>query len=137
MGEEIRLELRGECLWADCREADERELAQVCRALAVSCIEKDVKRVLIDATQCDPEGVGAVRDAFTMMMLAGIPSGFRAAFVTDVRRAYAYFADLERDLTLLHVQAKVFADTGAASDWLASAARSGAPAERTLPSGAT
>ena len=118
MGVETRTEFRGDCLWGNCRGADAREFADTCRALAVECIEKDVKRMLVDATDCDPEGVFALRDAFTMMTLAGMPAGFRVALVSNVRRAHDFFVDLERDLTLLRIQAKLFDDARAASDWL-------------------
>ena len=130
MGGESRIEVRGECLWADCGGADERDFAQTCRALAVECIEKDVRRVLIDATDCDPDGARAVRDAFTVMMLAGIPSGFRVALVTNVRRAYECFLARQGDLQYLHLQAGLFDDVGAASRWLASTPRPGAAADR-------
>ena len=134
MGGETRTEFRGDCLWGDCREADAREFADTCRALAVECISKEVKRVLVDATNCDPDGAAALRDAFTMMMLAGIAAGFRVALVTNVRGAYALFVDLQRDLALLHVQARVFEEVGAASEWLASGRdhRRSTPADRPL-----
>lgn len=121
------LEPRAGYLSVDCRCADARAMSEACRELAVECLEKQVNRVLVDAIDCDPEGHHALRDAFTMMILAGIPDRFRLALLTDVPRVRALFADLQRDLRLLNIEARLFGREAEAVEWLlpASAGRAG------------
>lgn len=111
--------MHGECLWADGRRADARAFADMCRAVAVLCIEQRVPRLLIDATDCEPEGAQAVRDAFTVMVLAGMPSAFRVALVTKALTATDGLPGVERDLRRLRVDVKVFGGVEAAESWLA------------------
>lgn len=113
-----RVEFRAGCVFAECSNADLGEMAQACRELAAECIGREVNRVLVLANGCDPEGHLALRNAFTTMLLAGIPIGFRLALVTDVLRVRALFADLERDLRVLNVYARAFNDENAALEWL-------------------
>ena len=113
-----RVEFRAGCLFADCGSADLGEMAQACRELAAECVSRDVNRVLVLADGCDPEGNLALRNAFSIMLLAGIPTGFRLALVTDVPRVRALFVDLERDLRILRVHAKAFGDESEAVEWL-------------------
>ena len=111
----------------DCRDADARMWSERTRAFAVACIEQNVNRVLVDATDCDTEGHYALRDALTTLILAGIPTGFRLALVTNVSRLQALFGPLQRDLQLLQIPARCFAEDGEAIDWLV-----GAPAAQAL-----
>ena len=124
---QTRIERRGECLWAAGRGADARDFAAMCRALAVTCIESEIKRVLIDATGCEPEGAHAVRDAFTVMALAGIPDGLRVAIVAS-GPLHLFLAGVTRDLTRLRINAKLFGVADAAADWLDCPRRVGSPA---------
>ena len=119
-----RVEFRAGCLFTDCVNADLEEMAQACRQLAAECLSRDVNRVLVLANGCDPEGNLALRNAFSTMLLAGIPTGFRLALVTDVPRVRALFADLERDLRVLNVNAKAFGDESEAVEWLRQTAAS-------------
>ncbi|HEY5897009.1 MAG TPA: hypothetical protein VIV54_05560 [Burkholderiales bacterium] len=112
------IESRQGYLAVDCRSADARAMSQACRALAVECLEKQINRVLIDAIECDPEGHYALRDAFTMMILAGIPDRFRLALLTDVPHVRVLFADLQRDLRLLNIEARLFGRENEAVEWL-------------------
>ena len=118
--EDRRLELRGECLWANGRGADARSFASLCRELAVQCLEHEIRRVLIDATDCDAEGADAVRDAFTVMILAGLAPGFRVAIVANAERMRELLAIVQRDLSQLHVHAALFDEVDAAAQWLSS-----------------
>lgn len=130
-GVDNKVEFRAGCLFADCGNADLGEMAQVCRQLAAECLRRDVSRVLVLANGCDPEGNLALRNAFSTMLLAGIPAGFRLALVTDVPRVRALFADLERDLRILRVHARAFGNESEAVEWLHQAASSHAiPDER-------
>lgn len=121
------IEPRPGYLWVDCRNADARGMSEACRALAVECLTKEINHVLIDAIDCDPDGHQALRDAFTMMILAGIPDRFRLALVTDVPRVQVLFDDLQRDLLLLDIRARRFGRESDAVEWLvpARAARTG------------
>ena len=118
-----RIECRADCLIADCTNADAGEMAQACRDLAAQCLSRELNRVLVHANGCHPEAHHLLRNAFTTMLLAGIPAGFRLALVTDVPRVWALFADLQRDLALVKVHAKAFNHESDAVEWLRAASR--------------
>lgn len=105
-------------LRVDCGNVDGPGMAVACRDLAVECLEREMKRVLVRATSSDPEGHRALRNALTAMLLAGIPTGFRLALVADEPRVWALFADLERELLSLKVLARAFVRESDAVDWL-------------------
>ena len=109
-------------LRVDCSNPDRHEMAEACRQMAQECITSETNRVLVYADGCDPEGHLPLRNAFTTMLLAGIPSGFRLALVTDVPRVWALFTDLERDLLVLNVLVKAFTRENDAVEWLRLAA---------------
>jgi hypothetical protein len=85
---------------------------------------------LLKAGHGDPEGHLSLREAFTMMLLAGIPSGFRIAFVTNATPIARVFQALRGDLRRLRLDAAVFGEESDALDWLAprTAANTRAPA---------
>ena len=102
----------------DCRNADVALWSERSRALAVACIEQNVNRVLVDATDCDPAGHFALRDALTALILAGVPPGFRLALVTNLSRLEAFFGILKRDLEWLSIPTRCFTDVDEAVQWL-------------------
>ena len=53
-----------------------------------------------------------------MMLLAGIPDGFRLALVSNVARIRWLFVDLQRDLWRVSIQAALFDDEAKALEWL-------------------
>src|SRR5260221_12345793 len=55
------------------------ELQSTYRAFAVLCIKNRITRALVKAIDSDPAGEHALRDAFTMMLLAGIPARWKLA----------------------------------------------------------
>lgn len=123
---------------ADGRGADARVFAAMCRALAVKCIESDAERALIDASDCDAESAHALRDAFTVMLLADLPRGFRVAIVINAGPGHGFVAGLQRDLARLQINARLFDGTDAAADWLDCARqvqsrRAGLPAVTSTP----
>src|SRR5687768_9995504 len=63
-----------------------REIADLYRALAVTCVERQIRRVLIVIGDDEPAGERALRNALTMMVLAGVPRGFRLALVAAMPR---------------------------------------------------
>lgn len=75
------------------------EIGTLFRALAVACIEKQFARVLIIAGDDDPAGERALRDALTMMVLAGVANGFRLALVTALPRVQYTYRNAQRDFT--------------------------------------
>jgi hypothetical protein len=113
------IQIRAGCIYADARGNSARDFADTCRAVAVACLSQDIQQVLIDASHCEAQGIGALRDALTTMVRAGIAAGFRVAFVTDVREMQRLFVELERDLALLEIHAGQFENPGAAAEWLA------------------
>jgi hypothetical protein len=104
-------------VFVDCRNADAAIWLDRSRGLAMACIRHSVDRVLVDATDCDPEGHFALRDALTALMLAGMPPGFRLALVTDVSHFEAFYG-LQHDLHWLNIPLRCFEDAGDAQAWL-------------------
>lgn len=111
--------VRAGCVYANARGNSARDFAATCRAVAVTCLSREVHRVMIDATNCEADGISALRDAFTTMVLAGVSSGLRMALVTSERRMQVLFAELQRDLAALQIQARHFDAPGPAAEWLA------------------
>ena len=94
------------------------EIAEIYRALAVRCIHEEVKRVLVKPGDDDYAGERALRDAFTMILLAGIAPGFRIALVAADQRVEARYRICVRDLRLANVDAKLFTSENEARLWL-------------------
>ena len=94
------------------------EIAEIYRALAVRCIQEEVKRVLVKPGDDDYAGERALRDAFTMILLAGIAPGFRIALVAVNQRVEARYRICVRDLRLANVDAKLFTSENEARLWL-------------------
>ncbi|HUQ75763.1 MAG TPA: hypothetical protein VM183_13645 [Burkholderiales bacterium] len=117
-----RLERHPGYLAVHCSAAAQRELSQLYRDLAVECLETQVKCVLLDALDSDPENHHGLRDALTTMVLAGIPPGFRLALVTNVPSLQRMFAFLVRDLEILDIPTRLFEEKSAAVEWLSSSA---------------
>lgn len=103
---------------ADARKAGQRELGALYRAFAVACIETGATRTLLRLGFGDPYGYSALRDAFTMMLLAGVPPDFKAAFVTDEPHLGRSFQALEQDLQRLGIKAAAFDRAADAISWL-------------------
>jgi hypothetical protein len=95
-----------------------REIDAIFRELAVFCIEKQIRRVLVKPADEDPVGERALRVAMTTMVLAGLPAEFRLALVTDNDSIEARYRNTERDLCAAGVDAKVFASPEGATRWL-------------------
>lgn len=112
------VENRGRYLHVDCRRADTGIWVERCRALADAALARDATRVLVDATDCEAEGQRSLRDALTTLVLAEIAAGLRLALVTNVPGVRAAFITLERDLLMLDVHVKLFADEQHAVGWL-------------------
>jgi hypothetical protein len=86
------------------------------RAFAVACIETQVERALLRAGDGEPEDHLSLPDAFTMMIFAGLPRGFRIAFVTETPVIDRAFHKLRRHLHALALVADVFGDEHEACD---------------------
>jgi hypothetical protein len=94
------------------------EIAELYRALAVTCVEKQVTRVLIIAGDDEPAGERALRDALTTMILAGISEDFRLALVTALPRVAHAYRNTQRDLNAAGVATRVFENEEDAVRWL-------------------
>ena len=105
-------------LHAQARCATWREFDETCRALAVECLAKDVNRVLIEATDCDEDSDISLRDTLTTMILTGMPTQFRLALVTNVRRLQSLVRDFQPALRLFLIEARLFDDREDAARWL-------------------
>jgi hypothetical protein len=103
----------------DCPRVGVREISQLYRDFAVACVNQQVDRALLQATDGDADDHLGLRDAFTMMLLAGIPSGFRVALLARSPRVLELFQALRADLRRLRVDAAVFVQETEALDWLA------------------
>jgi hypothetical protein len=94
------------------------EIAELYRALAVTCVERQLSRVLIVAGDDEPEGERALRDALTIMVLAGIPQEFRLALVAALPRVAQTYALTQRDFNAAGIQTRVFENEADAVRWL-------------------
>ena len=95
------------------------EIAALYRALAVTCIQKQTSRVLIIAGDDDPAGERALRDALTMMVLAGIPWDFKLAVVAALPRVAQTYVLTQRDFNAAGIKTRVFENEEDAEQWLA------------------
>ena len=59
-----------------------------CREIVHECLTTQTNRALVYANRCDTEGHLPLRNTFTTMLLAGIPTKLRLALVTDVPRVW-------------------------------------------------
>lgn len=112
------IELHASYVAVDCRKADEQLWTDRSRALAMVCMQRSVNRVLVDASDCNPEGHYALRDAVTALVLGEVAPGLRLALVTNVSSLEALFAILRSELEWLNVAAQCFRQRGTAVDWL-------------------
>ena len=103
-------------LWVDCRDAESPEIEDACCALSRQCLDGRLNRVLLHASGADT--LHSLRNAFATMLLAGIPSDYRMAVVTDSPRMSALLGELQSDLLRLGIFIGLFVDDDAAIDWL-------------------
>ena len=94
------------------------EMAEVSRGLAAACIQKKIKRVLIVAGGDHPAGELYLRNALTMIILAGIPDGFRLALVTPLPRTAHIYRNTQGDFNAAGVRTSVFEKEDDAVRWL-------------------
>ena len=94
------------------------EMAEVSRSLAAACIQKQIKRVLIVAGGEHPAGEHYLRNALTMIILAGIPDGFRLALVTPLPRTAHIYRNTQGDFNAAGVRTSVFDKEDDAVRWL-------------------
>lgn len=97
------------------------QIAELYRAVAVACVQKQITRALIIAGDDDPAGERALRDALTMMLLAGIPSDFKLALVAASERVGLTYRNAQCDLCAAGVTARLFDSEQDATRWLDSA----------------
>lgn len=96
------------------------EISALFRALAVTCVERQVTRVLIIAGDDEPAGERSLRNALTTMILAGIPDDFRLALVTALPRTAQTYRNTQRDFNAAGIKARLFGSEDDALLWLES-----------------
>lgn len=94
------------------------EIAELYRALAVTCVERQITRVLIVIGDDEPAGERALRNALTMMVLAGVPRGSRLALVAAVPRVANTYRNTPRDFTAAGIGTRLFDNEADAAHWL-------------------
>jgi hypothetical protein len=94
------------------------ETADIFRSFAARCLERQINRVLVKTADSDPAGERALRDAFTTILLGGIPSDFKIALVAGTPLIQARYRNAQRDLVLAGVNAKLFDSEAEAVWWL-------------------
>jgi hypothetical protein len=97
------------------------EIAELFRALAVTCIQKRIARVLVVAGDDDRAGEHALRDALTTIVLAGVPDDFRLALVAAAPRVKHTYRDAQRDFTAAGATTRLFDTEEEAARWLGDA----------------
>ena len=108
-------------LAVDCSRSFARELSARYGALAAQCVTKQSVRVLVSATHAakgDPTDHLALRDAVTLMLMSGLPAGFRLALVADAPDLRRAFVSLASDAQQLGMRAAVCEDENEACGWL-------------------
>lgn len=95
------------------------EVADIFRAFAVRCLQKQINRVLVKTGDSDAVGEQALRDAFTTILLAGIPASFKIALMAATPLIRARYRNAQHDLALAGVDAKLFESETEAVWWLA------------------
>ena len=106
------------CLIVEPRYAAATEVSAIYRDLAVLCIEKQIRRVVVRPGDDDMAGEHALRVAMTIMLLAGLPPEFKMAVVADAAPIEARYRSVERDLCSAGVDAKLFETEDGALRWL-------------------
>jgi hypothetical protein len=99
------------------------EIAGLYRELAVACVQRDITRALIVAGDDEPAGERALRDAATMMVLAGVTEGLRLALVATSPRVAHTYSNAERDLNAAGIKTRLFEAEEDALHWLDAAQR--------------
>jgi hypothetical protein len=94
------------------------EISELYRALAIRCLEMQAARVLVVVGDDEPAGEQALRDALTVMVLVGIPTGFKLALVTASPKVAYTYRLLPRDLPAAGIKACLFESEEAAKQWL-------------------
>ena len=94
------------------------ELAELSRSLADACIQNKIRRVLVVAAGDAPAGDHYLRNALTMIVLAGIPAGFRLALVTPLSRTAHIYRNTHGDFNAAGVTTRVFETEEDAVRWL-------------------
>ena len=94
------------------------EISALFRTLAVTCVERQVPRVLIVAGDDEPAGERSLRDALTMMILAGIPDGFRLALVIKLPGTAQTYRNTQRDFNAAGITTRLFDNEDDALLWL-------------------
>jgi len=94
------------------------ELESVYRAFAVVCVKNQVSRALVKTADSAPAGERALREAFTTMLLAGIPSGFKLALLAGTPGVEARYRNTQRDLTMAGIETRLFESEEKALSWL-------------------
>jgi hypothetical protein len=94
------------------------EVADIFRSFAARCLQKQINRVLLKTADHDPAGERALRDAFTTILLAGIPSDFKIALLAPTQLIQATYRNAQRDLAMAGVDAKLFDSEAEAVCWL-------------------
>lgn len=94
------------------------EISELFRALAVTCVHRQVRRVLIVAGDHEPAGERSLRDALTTMVLAGIPDDFRLALVTALPKTAQTYRNSQRDFNAAGITTRLFDNEDEALSWL-------------------
>ena len=94
------------------------EVAAVYRALAERCVRERFARVLVTTIDNDSVTERALRNAFSTMLLAGIPPAFRMALVAATPQIEARYRSLRSDLRYLAIEMEFFSSEDEAARWL-------------------
>lgn len=94
------------------------EINELYRALAVTCLERQIARVLVIAGDDEPAGERALRDALTAMILVGIPDDMRLALVAALPRVAQTYRHAERDFSAAGIATRLFENEVDAAQWL-------------------
>lgn len=106
------------CLRAEFAPGAMADTEKLFRALAAACVREQYRRVLIVAGEHDRAGEHALRDALTVMVLAGLPAGFRLALVASSERGQFAYCNALQDLCAAGIAVRVLRGEEEARGWL-------------------
>jgi hypothetical protein len=86
---------------------------------ALRCIEGRSAAALVEIADDDAVGERLFRNVLTVMMLVGLPAGFRLALVAANARAEARYQTTQRDLLAAGMNVRLFKSEDDAVHWLA------------------
>ena len=114
-----RIDEKGGYVAIDFRGCSSQELSEVYQAFALLCVREKVRWALLKTGDEDAEAHFALRDILvTVARIAGVPVRFRLALVAGSDAIVQVGQTMQKELSPLGCDARIFRAEGRANDWL-------------------